>query len=93
MKLMDIVYYTINTDGVKSVVYRQWCKVGRVKYDGPIIVVPKPNSSKYLKPIAYRRPVTWNQLKPDTPCIVNKISFMRAIKSSYWDSYKTINTS
>ena len=52
-------------------------------HDGPIILILKPNSSKYLKSIAYMGPVTWNQLKPDTRCIVNKSSFMRAIKSSY----------
>ena len=38
---------------------------------------------------------TWlkDKIPNSTRCIVNKSSFMRAIKSSYWESYKTINTS
>ena len=62
-------------------------------HDGPVIDVTKPNSTKYLKSIAYSGPVTWNQLKPDIRCIGDKNSFTRAIKSLYWESYKSMNTS
>ena len=62
-------------------------------HDGPVIDVTKPNSTKYLKSIAYSGPVTWNQLKPDIRCIGDKNNFTRAIKSLYWESYKSMNTS
>ena len=62
-------------------------------HDGPVIDVTKPNSTKYLKSIAYSGPVTWNQLKPDIRCIGDKNSFTRAIKSLYWELYKSMNTS
>ena len=62
-------------------------------HDGPVIDVTKPNSTKYLKSIAYSGPVTWNQLKPDIRCIGDKNNFTRTIKSLYWESYKSMNTS
>ena len=50
--------------------------------------VPKPYSSKYIKSVAYRGPVLWNQVKPELRCLVSKQGFASALKSHYWELYK-----
>ena len=57
-------------------------------HDGPIMEVPKPYSSKYIKSVAYRGPVLWNQVKPELRCLVSKQGFASALKSHYWELYK-----
>ena len=57
-------------------------------HDGPLMVVPKPNSSRYRNSVAYRGPTAWNILDPNIRCIENKNNF-RAVKSYYWDFYRT----
>ena len=58
-------------------------------HDGPLMVVPKPNSSRYRNSVAYRGPAAWNILDPNIRCIENKNNFVRAVKSYYWDLYRT----
>ena len=49
------------------------------------MIYPVLYSSKYMKSIAYRGPVSWNELKPEMRCLVNNLAFVRVIKSHlYW---------
>ena len=56
-------------------------------YDGPVMDICRPNSNRFSKSVAYRGPVSWNQLKPDLRCINDKYVFVKAIKSYFWELY------
>ena len=57
-------------------------------HDGPVMKVLKPTSSKYMKSVAYRGPTSWNSLKPELRCLRDKSD---AVKSYFWEAYKTQN--
>ena len=56
-------------------------------YDDPVMDICRPNSNRFSKSVAYRGPVSWNQLKPDLRCINDKYVFVKAIKSYFWELY------
>ena len=60
-------------------------------HDGPVMEVLKPTSSKYMKSVAYRGPTSWNSLKPELRCLRDKNAFIYAVKSYFWEAYKTQN--
>ena len=49
-------------------------------YDGPVMDICRPNSKRFSKSVAYRGPVSWNQLKPDLRCINDKYVLLKPSK-------------
>ena len=56
-------------------------------YDGPVMEVSRPNSSKLTNSVAYRGPLSWNQLKPKLHRRENKDVFVNGIKNNFLKIY------
>ena len=56
-------------------------------YDGPVMEVSRPNSSKLTNSVAYRGPLSWNQLKPKLRRRENKDVFVNGIKNNFLKIY------
>ena len=87
----EIHNIVVSSQSITLKVYNQGLQVRQLRtrfHGGPIMEVPKPCSSKYIKSVAYRGPVLWNQVKPELRCLVSKQGFASALKSHFWELYK-----